>query len=356
MPPKAKAKAKAIAKTQDEETITPVPPIKTVRSALEDIHESMNKLLELMPFQKEILEKLHKETKESLPNLLFYGPRGFPLEYMAYSVLAKSFEHKPFSKRIHLWNGKLTYYECDDFFEIQFGNPNMPKHYDDLCEFMKHVISTKCIYDTKHVFILRDIDIVARSKYHYALRVLLERFSNNVLFIATTHHVAHIESPLQSRFMMMRVPLPSPETTSKLMDYMNQSELPPRTLHQKPEPSRDFLVSLISLINNNNNNQLDTDISFSLPYQSQLQVFLDKTQSLENIRHLAYKTFQQGFSFVQFSFALLQHIKPAKYKPLYLSTICKLDRLLKQAGKGREPIYFERALFLACYPLHIRVE
>ena len=305
--------------------------------ALKWIHEH---ILEAIYQFKTVYERFHalqKEPLEHLPNILFYGPVRFPLEYMGYALFHK--QHVPI-KRKHLWEDKLPYYECEHFFEIQCNHPLMPKNYDILCDFMKHILTSHCIHHSKHVMILRDIDIITQSEYHFALRVLLERYSHNVLFIATTHHISKMEAPLLSRFMAIRVAQPTFDELESMGRSMAPSIEPSIYLHE-----RDFLATLFRLYYCTHGQQ---EVCLELS-NKELEEFLSKTRSFEEVRQFAYRMFQKGLPLAEFCNQLIDCVKPVKYQSKLTSELASLEHALALSSKGREPIYYEKALWITIY-------
>lgn len=304
--------------------------------ALEWIHTHMVDWMLNIPKYRTVIENLQKEPLEHLPNMLFYGVTQIPLEYLAYALVK---ERLP-QKRKHMWNDTLPYFECERFFEIQCTHPSMPKNYTLLCEFMKHILTSQCIHENKHIIILRDIDIIAQSEYHYALRVLLERFSQNVLFIGTTHHLSKLETPLLSRFMLLRIPSPNMDTLTELGKQIAPSIEPYLYIH-KHSSIMETLFRLYMKLHEHDMCLLDND--------ADLKVFLSKTRTFEEIRTYAFRVFQRGIPFAEFCFHLIENIKPAKYQSRLIQELANLEHQLVLSSRGREPIYYEKALWMTAY-------
>lgn len=303
--------------------------------ALQWVHEHLVDVFYQINHSKQLLSSLQKEPIEQLPNLLFYGSSHIPLEYMAYALLNVRIP----IKRKHMWEDKLPYYECESFFEIQCNHPSMPKNYDILCDFMKHILTSHCIHHNKHIMILRDVDIITQSEYHFALRVLLERFSHNVLFIATTHHISKLESPLLSRFMMIRIPQPPMEEIYTVCRMLAPSIEPSSYIHE-----RNLLACLFRLYLRLQN----YDVPLLLG-DKDLEEFLSKTRGFEDVRQFAYRVFQKGIPFAEFCSHLIQLVKPAKYQSILVEKLASLEHSLALSSKGREPIYYEKALWMTIY-------
>jgi hypothetical protein len=307
--------------------------------ALQWVHEHMVEVLQRIQPMKSILSSLQKEPIDNLPNLLFYGASHFPLEYMAYALLNVQIP----IKRKHLWEEKLPYYECESFFEIQCNHPSMPKNYDILCDFMKHILTSQCIHHNKHIMILRDVDIITQSEYHFALRVLLERFSHNVLFIATTHHISKLETPLISRFMIIRIPQPSMEDIYAIGKWLAPTIDPSSYVRE-----RNLLATMFRLYLRTQGHDLEL-----LLEDKDLEQFLSKTRSFEEVRQFAYRTFQKGVPFAEFCSHLITYVKPSKHQSTLVRELSSLEHSLALSSKGREPIYYEKALWITLYANNI---
>lgn len=353
MAPKKKVNATEIAKLNER------------NATLEWIHQHIVDLLYTLP-HGEWIQRIREVPLESLPNILFYGPKGFPLEYMAYAfVLGKIPIGSMVQKRFCTWENKLPYFDCGQFLEIQCCHPNMPKQFDELCDFLKHILLSRCIHDVKHIVVIRDIDIIARSSYHYAMRVLLERFSHNVLFIVTTHYLSSIEAPLQSRFMMIR----SPQPLAKDIEPWCRKILPneSKELHTSCCKNSDILTTMMNIYKGVKKSQEQTQeqtqenielsnrissLSLNTADYLGIEAFLAKSHTFDEIRMFAYRLFQKGISFADLAMSLIDAIKPIKYRSSLLKELAILDHMLSKTGKGREPIYFEKAIWMASYPTY----
>ena len=84
-----------------------------------------------------------------------------------------------------------------------------PKELDVLSLFLKELVQHPCVHSGRHIIILHNIEKLCARRSSYSFRVLLERYSANALFICTTHQFGSIESPLTSRCINLRVPLPT---------------------------------------------------------------------------------------------------------------------------------------------------
>lgn len=307
---------------------------------LEWMHRHILPALGHLEQPSDILRRLRQGSLDELPNILFYGSVGFPLEYMAYALMAEDAKltrdeakeptaTSPPTKKECLWENKLPYYESERFFEIQCRHPDMPKDLSVLCDFMKHILMTRCIHQTKHVFLLRDIEWICQTEYHYTLRVLLERYSHNVVFLATTHGLSKVEPPLLSRFMLVRVPQPGAADRLRLCEAFGVVEVASKTL-----------VEILY------------ELRVGVPEEKkELEAFLGRrpAPSFADVRQCAYRCFQQGLPFARFCGTLIQHSRTVKFKDRLLAELAALEHQLVQSTRGREPLYYEKALWMAIH-------
>jgi uncharacterized membrane protein YgcG len=327
---------------------------------LQRVHLQTTPTLLKLPFHGSLLNRLR--TSESLstsPNLLFYGSRGFPLEYMAYGLFP---EFAQWTKQPCLWQEKLPYFDYQgQLLEIQCRHPEFTKNLDLLCDFMKHILTTRCMYQSKYLFLIRDIDVLAQSSIHYAFRVLLERYSNNVLFMATTHTLSKIEPPLQSRFMLLRIPFPSKADLTAL-----HLESPTGHLLEALAIHEDNICSSVAGV---------TGVACA----AAAPMISKQSMTPAEVRINAYQAFQKGQPFAEFCMALIQESKKPHWLVRELATLeafraksCNggsagsAGSLIGGGGdggsgssgaggaggtngRGRDPIYFEKALWLSVF-------
>jgi hypothetical protein len=85
--------------------------------------------------------------------------------------------------------------------------------------------------------------------------------------------------------------------------------------------------------------------------KKELEVFLGKrpVPTFIEVRQCAYRCFQHGIPFAHFCLTLVEHCHPAKFKTRLLSELAALERQLIQSSRGREPLYYEKALWMAIH-------
>lgn len=179
--------------------------------------------LNMLPVHKNILIDIENYLDIcSSPNLLFYGPKGFPNLLLFELALCNKMKTKfPLSKKYPVWNNILNYIETNYYVEIDMENPDFPQDIQILNKFLLNIINNKCIYLDRHIIILKNIDLYENNSAQI-FRVLLERFSKNVLFIVTTNTINSIEEPLRSRMLNIRIPLPSIDDNKTILSCLTK--------------------------------------------------------------------------------------------------------------------------------------
>jgi hypothetical protein len=169
----------------------------------------------VMPQLGELRQKMASIGRggiEDMPNILFYGAPGFPYMPLWASLVlgdeaATLIDAPP---RPTTWGAaKLPYHIHPRFFLFNLIHPDMPKDGAVLLDFLREVLPASNIQQSKHVMVIEHIDALCTSQNTHILRVLFERYSKNVVFICTTHRFCRLEPPIHSRFLPLRVPLPT---------------------------------------------------------------------------------------------------------------------------------------------------
>ena len=150
-----------------------------------------------------VIEKLVEMNIQEHPNVLLHGCEGVSHACVVEEFISRRFGLSlPLVKRYPVWNG-LPYVETDYYIEIDCFHPDFT---NVLLELLLTICRHKCILLERHIIFLRNIDYFHRNNPQ-CLRVIFERFSQNVLFICSTHHLNRVEKPLQSRMQLYRIPL-----------------------------------------------------------------------------------------------------------------------------------------------------
>lgn len=246
----------------------------------EEFYTNFSKYLDKLPYHKYVCESLLTGDLNYLPNCLLYGPKGFPIDILIEYSISNYFKTSfPIQKRFPLWNQSLPYIETNYYFCIDAEHPEFPKEIDELIHFIKSIVQTKCIHLTRHIIILKNMDQIASHKNKFYFRVLLERFSQNVIFINTTHLVQMIEQPLRSRMTEFRIPLPKINEIHTILSMIQPD------LTSLPN-TRNLCLILFHL----------PSTDFSILHYPPIIELKKKKMTVIEIRQLCYKIFQYQIS------------------------------------------------------------
>ncbi len=280
-------------------------------------------LLEVLPTHKAIFERVVHDDWEDMPNLLFYGAVGFPIAFFVSQILETKFGKC--SRQECIFQKDCSYIETPYTIEVDLAHPSNTKSFDHVSELIKSIISTKTIMLHRHVIILHNIDMIQNRTM---FRVLLERFTNNALFLCTTHSVASLEPPLRSRFLLNRIPLCTEEEIHKVCQTL---QIP--VYHAA---HRNILTSLLAADLENE------DVATYQYHYPPLGTFVaaNPKPKLEAIRTFSNKACQRNIEFSLLAQDLLS-IVPLPYKELFVKKAWEIETLLVATNRGREPLYYE---------------
>lgn len=273
-------------------------------------------------------------------NVLLYGSFGFPTDLFIDEVLRKKYQvQAEIQKKECQWNKDITYYSNQHFLEFDLMHPTMPKKFDQLCKCIISVIKHKNINDSKHLIIVKHLDLLNDNDFS-SFRIILERYSKNAYFICTTHKLDKIDMPVKSRFSLIRMPLFTHEEIKDIFqNYLNTS----LNMHLSAIQSRNIIQALF--IADIQDKECDKDFCIlHFPPINQLVKQLDKRKNnLELIRQFSYKCFQYNISISDIAHDLM-YLLPRKHKLKIIQTASEIEYDLCLTNKCREPIYIESFL------------
>jgi len=267
-----------------------------------------------------------------MPNVLLYGAPDTPFypiwHYIACAPLGK--RATDYHHRSCVWpaTGGVPYIETDAFLHFDMRHPDMPKEASDQIEdFLKAILPSRCIHLHKHIVVIENVDLLCEMSAQ-AMRVLFERFSANVFFIATTQRLNAIEAPLQSRFLTARIPWPTEDELSGIVQELYGHRMRTRTRNPtaallevagQPHPAATGIVPLMSP---------------TLP------------KTVSDVRNLAQKLLQSNVQLNALAYALLERA-PADKRATLTQRLCAIETQACHRKKGRDIFYYEAMLLAA---------
>ena len=197
------------------------------------------------------------------------------------------------------------------------------------------IIKNKPVTGNKHLIILKNIDKL--GEYAFAFRIILEKFYNNVYFICTTHKISKIESPIKSRFSLIRLRLFKYDEINYIFNnYLNSEQI--------VYNNRNIIFCIfLSQVKINEPQLITSDFcEFNYPL---VKTFFDTKYDLNDIRQLSYKLSQYNLSIMDITNDFIKIYKNNDKKLIELINIAaNIDYILTISNKGREPIYIENLL------------
>ena len=330
---------------QTPQTPRTPPTLQTLHQVWATFNERYDDVLALLPFHQHRLQHLTQAWDATMPNVLLYGCDGFPYfpfwQRLIYTPLGRPVPPTHFVRRAS-WgpstssstNAQMPYYETDLYIHIELRHPNMPKDVGVIIDFLKHVLPSRCIHFDKHIVVLQDIDVLCRKEGGAVavLKILLERFAHNVWFICTTHRIDALEGPIQSRFLCVRLPLPSVAENVAIVAMLGARSAFP--------VSRDLNAALLGLAG------MDASSGGTQTHRGLGALTLSTSPAA--IRKQAYALIQQDCALDKLCKHLItRHDTTRPFGLNNIGALCDLEVAFKTRRKGRDIIYYEAALALS---------
>ena len=270
-------------------------------------------------------------------NILLFSYIGFPIELFIDELIKIKFNIVNLNKKELIWNKNVIYYENQYFLEIDLNNPNMSTDYSFLTDMMLFIIKNRPMINNKHLIIIKNIDKL--DNYSYAFRIILERFYNNAYFICTTNKISKIESPIKSRFSLIRLRLFTIDEIHNIFNhyfnYQNKIKILNRNII--------FHIFILQVYKNEPLLITDDFIKFNYPPINNL---VKSKYDLYDIRQFSYKLSQFNLSISDIILDLLKIYENSDNdkKMEIIRVGAEIDYLLTISNKGREPIFIENLL------------
>jgi len=303
--------------------------------------DNFKNILEYVPKHKKIID-IFIEKLDLISNVILYSHKGFPLELLYYTAFKEIFGNYKINKLI--WEKDVIYFETPYFFEIDLSIPQQPKDLVKFTELIKHMVLNPSIHTKKHIIIIRHIDYITNNNKFYDFRVLFEKYSNNALFICTTHFYNKLEIPIRSRFILIRVPL---FTVSEFVVTFEKLNLTYHEILQRNNCQDLYFALYVHYLNKEMPEVLTEE--FCIYNCPTIYDFMkNKNLSMENIRDFTHKISINDSSVKNIALDLL-HFIPDKNKMNFISYAANIDHLLSSTDGYRKPLYIEYLFHLAIY-------
>jgi hypothetical protein len=325
--------------------------IKTIWDKLEDVFPEIIR-------DHERYEMILKKIQLSPNNKLLFTPTGFPIDLYLNLVLLRILNiDAPFNNTEHIWEKSIIYVENQHYIEIDLMNPENIKNIEKITPFLLHIISSKNVKMKKHVIVIKHIDLI--STLFCEFRIILEKFSHNVVFISTTHYITRIDAPIKSRFSQFRIPLFTFEEIQTI--YRNNLGISMNDYLVETKPRNIIKALFLSEIERHPASaELLTkefvELNFP-PFVEFIRAFNKNKNNLEDIRGLSYKCCQFNISILQivqdfvrlvdFDYINIRDCHDKDKNKLKCDIIkigTEIDYLLSQTNKCKEPLYIENLL------------
>lgn len=269
-------------------------------------------------------------------NVLVYSAKGFPLDLFWMHVATNLFGNH--TKRECLFEKYVTYYEVPHYIEIDFNHPNNKKYVDLIHDLIKMVVNSKAIASSRHLIVCKNIDCVDNMN---ALRVLLERFNDNAIFVCTTFNVSTIDAPIKSRFFNVRIPLFSVEQVTTIMQMIGGR------FHVRLQQMNCRNIIKCIAIADMEKQGFDVELAATYNYPP-IRDFMStkRNHNILQIREFSNKLCSLCITFRQVVDDLLFHVDD---KVSFIREASQLEHCLTQTNGGRKPLYYELLFNIAIY-------
>lgn len=313
----------------------------------DEISKTFQSCLTDMPSYDRIVDIVSDGFDRDTPNVLLYGCKGLPHTLLWDAIIRK--RYGAFHRIECVGNKQWIYNETPYFFEIDLANPNQPKNIETLGEFLKEILVHVCIHASRHVFFLKNIDVICDKGSAGMFRVLLERFSNTAWFVCSTYRVAALEMPLRSRFYNVRIPLFTSSELNMLFSSMGIPFPNECTTHDMRNLSLALYISTLKKTENTLPMPLDDLCKYHAPFIVELKDKDDIT--IDDIRAVTQKLTVHSYSISQICSDILSMGIFTNDSDIhdFITFAAKVDHMCSLTKKYRKSLFIEWLLVAAFY-------
>jgi DNA polymerase III delta prime subunit len=236
------------------------------------------------------------------------------------------------------------------------------KNIEKITPFLLHIISSKNVKMKKHLIVIKHIDLL--SSLYCDFRIILEKYSQNVVFVCITHFITKIEAPIKSRFSRFRIPL---FTFNEICDiFTNYLDISMNDYLLETKTRNIIKAIFIAELERHPANAAAEILTKEFvefnypPFVEFIRTYNKNKNNLEEIRGLSYKCCQYNISIQQIT---EDFVRLVDYDNCYLNikgggasnskndlkceiikTGTEIDYMLSQTNKCKEPLYIENLL------------
>jgi len=307
-------------------------------------------ILNHLPYHSAIVKELYilltNADSHNATNILMYGAPGFPKSLLWECIFAS--KYGTFRKTHIVWRNQINYLETPYFFEVDVADPQHPKDFDILSNFIKDIVQHPCVFNTRHIIVVNNIDHICMRGLTYAFRVLLERFSANALFVCTTTKLSAIEKPLLSRCIDMRVPLPS---TQQLQSIFHDLNIPFHPFLIENNCCDIYFATFIAYMSIISPETVTSELcKYKIP--KMYEFMSKKNVSIDDVRQFTSQISVHDVSISNILHDLLIHIKTPRKQHELIEYSAKIDYMCNLTQGYRKPLYIELLLNIALFGLN----
>ncbi|ORX46773.1 DNA clamp loader [Hesseltinella vesiculosa] len=190
--------------------------------------------LEDLHFHQDITAHLtNLAQSEDFPHLLFYGPTGAGKKTRIAALLKEIYgdgvekiriDERPF---VTSSNRKIIYTVVTSNYHLELQPSELGVNDRVIVqEVIKETAQNQQVFSGKHAFkvvIIDQADQLTRDA-QAALRRTMEKYTTNIRFILCCNHLNKIIAPIRSRCLLVRVPRPTTEAATRMLQLVAQKE------------------------------------------------------------------------------------------------------------------------------------